>query len=341
MKLYQQWIYRRERGLTLRDQNRRILPFQWGLEWLQNGVLSEDPLSYLEAYAKQALSDSESFYRPPPLGNYTLRNDLLTFPTPASSAYSVNNTTYSRVFSARDSDRAVIVVPQWNANSASHVGLCRVLQKLGITAVRLTLPYHEQRLPQKMDRAEYMVSPNLGRTLHATQQAVLEVRQLVQWLRLRGYRRIGVMGTSIGSCVCYLAFVHEPMINTGVFNHVAAFFADVVWVGLATRYVRWGLEGHITIEELRRCWAPISPWHFVHRLKVEPRPHLMITTKYDLTFPCELSSEVFRQYDHYDVEVDRVNLPCGHYTMATFPFKYLDGWHICRYLLRRFSRRSD
>jgi hypothetical protein len=28
----------------------------------------------------------------------------------------------------------------------------------------------------------------------------------------------------------------------------------------------------------------------------------------------------------------RVILPCGHYTLAHFPFNYLDGWHMCRYL---------
>ena len=80
------------------------------------------------------------------------------------------------------------------------------------------MPYHEQRLPPDMKRADYMVSPNIGRTVHATRQAVLEVRQLVTWLKEQGYERIAVVGTSIGSCVTYLAFVHDPSICTAVFN---------------------------------------------------------------------------------------------------------------------------
>jgi hypothetical protein len=32
-----------------------------------------------------------------------------------------------------------------------------------------------------------------------------------------------------------------------------------------------------------------------------------------------------------------VVLPCGHYTSATFPFNYLDGWHMCRYLVNQLK----
>lgn len=335
MSLYRRYIRNRELTLTLRDAHRRIFPFEWGLEWIQDGRPALHPLSSLKKFAAHSLQTSEDFFRPPSLGPYRRQDNLLTFATPAPTPYAENNTVYCRLFPARSSRRAVIVTPQWNADARSHVLLCRFLQKLGITAARLTLPYHEQRLPAGMKRADYMVSPNVGRTLHATRQAVLEVRQLADWLRRQGYVRIGVLGTSIGSCVCYLAFVHDAQICTGVFNHVSAFFADVVWTGLSTRYVRWGLEGNISLQELRECWAPISPWYFIARLQEHPRPHLLITAGYDLSFIPELSEKVFEQYRMHRIPVDSVALPCGHYTTATFPFKYLDAFHICRYLVRQ------
>lgn len=361
MNLYRRWIENRERLLTLRDRDRKIFPFDWGLEWLANPWPGGDPfetdglperadagngaggsgdLEYLKDYAEKAIRGSESFFSPPHLEDWSLQGDTLTFPTPAPSLCPENNTAYCRLFRSEKSRNAVIVLPQWNAAPDSHLGLCRILRKLGITAARLCMPYHEKRRPVELRRADYAVSPNIGRTLHATRQAVLEVRQLAKWLSGQGYERIGVVGTSMGSCITYLAFVHEPSIFTGVFNHVSSFFADVVWTGLSTRYVRWGLEGHISLEDLRRCWAPISPWFFIERLKAHPRPHLLITARYDLTFRPELAQKVFRKYETHGIPYESVVLPCGHYTTATFPFKYLDGWHICRYLQRQLSRYS-
>ena len=341
MGLYEHWIYRREHTLTLRDQNRRIFPFEWGLEWLGQRGKVDDPLSCLERYAGKALRHSDSYFRPPELRDWELKEGLLTFPAPTLSPYAENDTVYCRLFPAADSRKAVIVVPQWNAGSESHVGLCRILQTFGVTAARLSMPYHEQRRPKEMWRADYMVSPNIGRTLHATRQAVLEVRQLLAWLKGRGYTKIAVAGTSIGSCVTYLAFAHDDSFCTGVFNHVSSFFADVVWTGLSTRYVRWGLEGNISLNSLRECWAPISPWFFIERRRMRQRPHLMITAKYDLSFRPELAAKVFQRYEAQSILHEKVVLPCGHYTTASFPFKYLDGWHICRYLIRELSKTNE
>lgn len=337
MTLYGRYIHHREKKLTLRDTQRRILPFDWGLEWVDEICRNHEPLSCLTEYAEKGLQDSTAFFRPPPLRDWRRRNGLLTFSTPTPTPYLNNNTVYCRLFPARNSRSAVIVLPQWNADARSHVSLCRILQTFGITAARLTLPYHERRLPPGMERADYLVSPNVGRTLHATRQAVLEVRQLADWLRMHRYTRIGVMGTSLGSCVTFLAFAHDPLISAGVFNHVSSFFADIVWTGLSTRYVRWGLEKHISLKDLRRCWSPISPWHFIRQLRENPRPHLLMSAAYDLSFLPHLSEKVFKKYHAHQIPFHCVILPCGHYTTATFPFNCLAGWHICRYLIRQFS----
>lgn len=336
MNTYGRWIERRERTLTLRDRSRRILPFDWGLECLGRAG-GGDPLSQVKRYARTALADHR-FYESTPPQNPRRSGDRLTFRTPVESDYPVNNTVHARIFPGPDRRRAVVVVPQWNADATSHVGLCRLLTRLGITAVRLSLPYHEHRLPPGEVRAEHMVSPNIGRTLQATRQAVLEVLQAARWLRDEGYEHVGVVGTSIGSCVTFLAFVHDPLIETGVFNHVSSSFAQVVWTGLATRYVRWGLEGYIARDDLEHCWAPISPWYFIPRLREARRPHLLITARYDLTFTPELSQQVFLRYRGHGIPFDRVELPCGHYTTARFPFICMDGWHITRYLHRHLGR---
>ncbi len=334
MSLYGRLIYARERELTLRDKNRRVFPFEWGLEFL-GGSGGVSPLQDFKEFARRSMAAGSDFFAPGPIQDPRVEGGTLTFMTPRPTSYNFNNRVSCSLFPVEPGSAAAIVIPQWNADSQSHVSLCRVLQWLGISAVRLSLPYHDDRRPPGMERADYMVSPNLGRTLHATRQAVLETMQLAAWLRDEGYEKVSVVGTSIGSCVAYLAFVHDPLISCAVFNHVSSHFADVVWRGLSTRYVRRGLEKNITLEDLRECWAPISPVHYIHSLRDDTRPHRLITARYDLSFPRDLSELVFQEYDRHGLGYDRVDLPCGHYTTATFPFNYLDGWHVCSYLYRK------
>jgi hypothetical protein len=341
MNLYQRWMWNWERRLTLKDPHRRIHPFGWGLEWLpENGDSREAPLYVIKRWAQKALGDSSTFFGLSEEREVEVGAGVLRFQTPTETPIPENNRVECRFFEKPDSRSAVLVIPQWNAAAGSHMGLCRVLRWMGYSVVRLTLPYHEGRCPKRMWRADYMVGPNIGRTLHAVRQAVLEARLVVRWLKNQGYSRVGIVGTSLGSCIAYLTFAHDQQIDAGVFNHVSAHFGQVVWTGLATRYVLWGLEGFVRRDDLLDCWAPLSPWHYIHRLEKSTRPHLLISAKYDLTFLPEETEAVFERYRQLGISFDDVELPCGHYTTACFPFKYLVGWHICSYLRRYLGEPS-
>jgi hypothetical protein len=77
-----------------------------------------------------------------------------------------NNTVFARWFSAsEDHARAVIVLPQWNSDAEGHIGLCRLLARFGVSALRLSLPYHDVRMPPELTRADYIVSANVARTI--------------------------------------------------------------------------------------------------------------------------------------------------------------------------------
>jgi dienelactone hydrolase len=282
------------------------------------------------------MAATDAFYTAPPLTDFEVEGDVVRFPSALSSPHPENNTVTVRVFPAKEKPgarrRAVIVMPQWNADAGAHVGLCRLYASFGITAVRITAPYHDVRRPPILERADYIVSPNIGRTIHANRQAVLDIRRTVDWLEGEGYDRIGVQGTSLGSCLTALAMAHDARIVAGAFNHVSPFFADVVWHGLSTRHVRRGLEGHVTLEALRECWMPISPWPFIDRIK--DRPMLNLYAIYDLTFPVDLSRQYLRELDRRRIRTRVRVLPCGHYTSGRAPFKFLVGYHLTNFLAR-------
>ena len=110
-------------------------------------------------------------------------------------------------------------------------------------------------MPPELRRADYIVSANIGRTVQVCRQAVLDARRAVAWLAQQGYESIGILGTSLGSCLSMLTAAHEPLIKAAALNHISPYFADVVWEGLSTAHVRDGLEGHIELEQLRRHLA--------------------------------------------------------------------------------------
>lgn len=325
-------IEERERRWHSRDTNRHRRPFEWGIEHLEllNG---SDPRSVLDRYARDAIAESDRFFTPEPGGGFRYDGFHLSFPSPVQTPYAVNNTVRARFFEA-DGPLAVIVLPQWNAQPDSHIGLCRVLRRFGVSALRMSLPYHDDRLPDHLQRAEYLVGPNIGRTISSNRQAVLEVRRAADWLEARGYTRLGVLGTSLGSCVGFLAMTHDPRLAYNAFIHVSTLFADVVWNGLSTAHVRESLESTVNLDELRRWWAPISPAPFVSRLAGGRRPMLFLAGRYDLSFPFELTRKAFTEMDRLEIAHDRVILPCGHYTMAMAPFREMAGFQVVRFFRR-------
>jgi hypothetical protein len=210
------------------------------------------------------------------------------------------------------------------------MGLAKILARVGMSALRLSLPYHDWRMPPELTRADYIVSANIGRTLEVCRQAVLDARRAIWWLRDQGYERIGILGTSLGSCLSMLTAAHEPLVKAQALNHISPHFADVVWRGLSTRHVREGLEGHVTLEDLRRLWSPISPWTYLDR--VANRRTLLVYAKYDLTFPVDLSQTLIGEFARRGIP-HRVNvLPCGHYSTGATPFKYLDAYVLTKFL---------
>jgi len=327
----------REIAHTKRDDNRIVRPFAWGAEFISDHVNGDDPRKLFRAHTSRVMSRSEDFYALPEIVDWKLAGDELTWTSAIETPSPENNTVRARLFTPKRERKrkpraAVVVLPQWNAQPDSHVEACRIFNGLGMTALRLTLPYHQERKPPDLERAEHLVSSNIGRTIQSMRQAVLDTRAAVRWLKQQGIERVGILGTSIGSCTAFLAFTHDTDIDVGVFNHVSGYFADVVWTGISTQHVRQSLESELTLEELREFWQPLSPAPFIPRLlQMKWRPMRFIAARYDLTFPVELSRKVIAEVKNHGIDLDVVWLPCGHYTTAELPWKAIDAWKIATF----------
>ncbi len=326
MILYRRAIHRLEHRLAARDRSRVIRPFEWGLEWLGG-----EPL---DRHVKTALADSDRYFSYDRAADYRLEGEMLSFTSPLATLYPENNTVWARYLPAPGSRRAVVLLPQWNADAEGHLGLARLLNWFGITALRMSLPYHDRRMPAGLRRAEYNVSSNVGHTIHACRQAVVDARACLDWLQDQGYETLGMLGSSLGSCISLLLAAHDRRIRAAVFNHISMWFADVVWTGLSTQHVRAGLESNLTLRELRRYWSVISPASYLDRLEGRDLRSLLVWATHDLSFLPKYSRRVLAHYRRRQLPHRTLSIPCGHYTLARAPFKYIDGVSVAWFLHR-------
>ena len=328
-----------ENDLATRDTNRVVRPFDWGTDWLNSigfPVIPANPngdsAACMDQFVSQALADSDRFFSYEPVRDYRLNGPELTFTSAVHTRYPENNTVRALWFpTPKDQGRALIVLPQWNSGPDGHVGLAKLLNRFNISALRMTMAYHAERKPAETARADYHCSANVGRTIHAGRQSVIDVRACIDWLVSRGYTRIGVLGTSLGSCIAFITAAHDSRVALGVFNHVSMYFSDVVWTGLSTKFVRDSFATHVTQDELRRYWSLISPAAYLDRLEGRDLKSLLVWASHDSTFLPVYSKQVLRHFRDKRLPHQVFNLPCGHYTTGQFPFNLIDGLAMCRF----------
>jgi len=238
--------------------------------------------------------------------------------------------------------QAIIVMPQWNADAYSHNALCTLFNRFGISALRLSKPYHDIRRPAELERSDYAVSANVGRTISACRQAVVDIRSCLDWLESQGYEQFGVLGTSLGSCYAFIAAAHDPRLRVCAFNHASTWFGDVTWTGQSTRHVRAAFEhAGLTQNDVRTIFEAVSPMSYMERFAAHPKRVLVVHATYDLTFLRQFSLDVLANFDRYGVDYVSKVLPCGHYTTGETPYKYLDGWYLGSFVYQAFKKLRE
>jgi hypothetical protein len=349
-------MHKRERYYAMLNDNRVVQPFEFGAEFVSDHVNGDDPRQLLSDHSDFAIANSDEYFAAPEGGEFVLEKrlypsmasmnatelkkpvtqrevEVLTWRSAIRTPSVENNTAIATYFPHEDKRAAVIILPHWNAKAGTYFDLAKYFNMVGLSAIRLTLPYHEERMPPELERADHLVAPNVGRSLQSIRQSIADTRALVSWLKDEGYEKVGIVGTSIGSCVAFMTFVHDLRIDAAVFNHVSGYMADVVWHGLSTYHVRESFADHITLDELREYWLPVSPMAYMDKLAAQPwRPQRYIYTKYDLSFPVDLSLDTMKALRDAGIPHSEVSLPCGHYTLGEKPWVYLAGYKIISYL---------
>jgi dienelactone hydrolase len=341
MHWFERKIRRYEHRRWTTDDNRRVQPFHWGLEHIGGSPHEPNPGAFVRQYAQNAIATSHDWYAATPATDYRLdRENVLTFTSSIESAWPENNLVHAQLFPARRKARpgpAVLVLPNWNAKWHGQNGLCRWIQRLGITALKLSMPYHDRRMAHGHERADQICGPNIGLTLQANRQAVQDARRCLRWLEQQGHTKLGILGTSIGSSIGYITLAHDPAVRAGGFFHVSTYYADVVSQGMTTNHVWEGLRHHVTVDELRDYWAPISPMPYVERGMGAGRNTFMVYGKYDPTMLPELTRHMLDSLRRHGADPRTLELACGHYSLELAPFSYIAGYRMLSFFLESLA----
>src|SRR5271154_2682976 len=186
MSWLEQKVLAYEQMRFAQEPNRRVLPFAWGLEHIGGAATEPDPRGWLEKFARDTVASSDEWFATTPADDYALTDDVLTFTSAIESPWPENNRVHAQLFQARRSGPAVVVLAHGFARGEEPHNVCRGLTSRGLPAIKLTLPYPDRRSVPGHPRADYMVSPNIGLTLQANRQAVLDTRCTLRWLEQQG-----------------------------------------------------------------------------------------------------------------------------------------------------------
>ena len=333
--MYYNWLDRwDERRARRGDEVKKVTDFVLDAELVFPGAKKITSIAEFCSLADQAVADPTFFDNPSTcISGFEKGEGWIKFPSGISTEIEENNVVWAKVTESGSFDHALVVFHHWNASSRNRQ-IANFFSRRGITVVEIALPYHFERSRPGSSHADYMLSPNLGRTIQSVRQAVWDGRKLIRWLNNEGYGEISVLGMSLGSWVAGLVAAHDPSVRKASLFLTAGSFADFVWTGRATQKIRESLEPAIDLPDLRKAWGPIDLENYVYRLARPDIDLQIVLAKRDTVVLPELSERFMSKLNDAGAKPNILKLNCGHYSLAMPPHIVWAGLGLKRLLKR-------
>jgi dienelactone hydrolase len=138
------------------------------------------------------------------------------FPSPVESPHPENNTVHAEYYRPHGAGPfpGVLVLDITGGNQSLSRHLSTFLAHKGVAALFVQMAYYGPRRPPGSNLK--LLSPDVPRTMAAVRQTVLDLRVAAAWLEARPEldpKRLGIMGTSLGSFMAALAAEMEPRLG--------------------------------------------------------------------------------------------------------------------------------
>jgi hypothetical protein len=240
----------------------------------------------------------------------------LRFPSPVETPHKENNTVWAEYYRPTKSGPlpGVIVLDITGGDQSLSRLISRHLAQNGIAALFVQMAYYGPRRPP--GRSLRLLSTDLEHSFGAVRQTVLDLRRAAAWLESRpeiDRKRLGIMGTSLGSFMATLTAEMEPRLGRLAVLLGGADFVEGYWDHpQAARYrkVFEALGGKK--EHVRELIAPIDPITCVKNL--EGRKVLIVAAKNDEIVPPRMAETLWEATGKQRI----IWLNAGHFSAAVY-----------------------
>ncbi|HEX7860074.1 MAG TPA: hypothetical protein VF773_07110 [Verrucomicrobiae bacterium] len=220
--------------------------------------------------------------------------DAFTFASAVETPQQKNNTVHGKLFRTRKSWATrplVILVHGWNAELHFLYGLpwvARALNRRGLNAALIELPYHLHRRPLERNGMRDFISDDLVGMLEATRQALADFDALGRWAKAQGCPSVGIWGFSLGAWlaglyVCQTDFAKAAVLTTPVID--------------LERAVKELAFCHPIRSSMAAERLDLSALNLTRqRLRIAPEGVQLVESGYDLFVPEETYAELARDW---------------------------------------------
>jgi dienelactone hydrolase len=219
----------------------------------------------------------------------------LRFPSPYTSKTPENNTVHAEYYlpPGEGPFPAVIVLDVTAGNQMLSRAFSTYFAEEGVAALFVQMAYYGPRRPPGSRLR--LLSPNVHHTLAAITQTVQDLRVAAAWLESRPEvdgKRLGILGTSLGSFLAALTAEMEPRLGRVVVLLGGGGLVDAYYdhpLGAGVRKVYEAFGG--TKERLKKLIAPVDPLTCAENLK--RRKLLILAAKRDDVVPPQMARRLW------------------------------------------------
>jgi dienelactone hydrolase len=221
------------------------------------------------------------------LPNAGVTIDRVTFPSPVESPHVENNTVHAEYYHPAKPGRfpGVIVLDITGGDQSLSRMIATYLAQNDVAALFVQMAYYGPRRPPGSKLR--LLSTNIPHSMAAVRQTVFDIRVASAWLASRPNvdpRRVGILGTSLGSFMATLVAETEPRLDRVVLllgggGLVDAFYDHPQAKPYRTAYELFGG----TKDKVKDLIAPVDPITMADKLK--GRNVLMVCASRDEIVP--------------------------------------------------------
>ena len=220
----------------------------------------------------------------------------LQFPSPLETDTPENNTVHGEYYRPRGDGPfpGVIVLDVMGGDGSVSRMVATSLAQKRIAALALRMPYYGERRPAGSRLR--MINLDFDHSMESVRQTVLDVRRAAAWLESRkeiDAKRLGIVGTSLGSFMGSLSAEMEPRLDRVALLLGGGGLVDVLYENPRAEVFRksWETLGG-TKDSLAKLIAPADPLTYADHLK--ERKVLMIAGKRDEIVPPKMAEALWK-----------------------------------------------